>query len=127
MAAIDVISKAGFELEDAVLELTNFIEVCQSLDGDNPPPWLSFVGFRVSAIHATSQAYQLAVHQHALPHLRDLANASKPRGGMGGTPMSTQRDEQAHSGAFGVAGVSGANSFGVAPAGAGSPILNLRK
>lgn len=126
MAGIDVISNAAGELEEAVLQLQMFVQTCEALDDNKCPPWLFIVGGHSHAIHDATQAYLAAVHQHAAPHLRDLANASKP-GGMGGTPMSTQRDELAYSGARGVAGVSGANSVGVAPAGAGAPILNLRK
>ncbi|MCW5652436.1 hypothetical protein [Hydrogenophaga sp.] len=54
--------------------------------------------------------------------LRATAREAIAKGGMGGTPMSTQRDEQAHSGVGGVAGPSGANSVGVAPAGSDVPI-----
>lgn len=127
MAGIDVIWKASGDLESAVLELRNLVDVCESIDTDNPPPWLYAVSTRVGVIHDASQAYLQAVHQHALPHLRDLANASKSSGGMGGTPMPPQRDELAPSGARGVAGISGANSVGAAPAGAGATIINLRK
>lgn len=47
-------------------------------------------------------------------------------GGMGGTPMSTQRDQQTYSGDGGVPEPSGANSVGVAPAGGGAPIPSMR-
>lgn len=100
-----------------VLQLQMFVQVCETLDDDKCSPWLFIVGGHLHAVYEATQTYLASVHQHAVPHLRDLANASKSGGSMGGTPMPPQRDELAPSGARGVAGISGANSLGVAPAG----------
>lgn len=91
MADADVICAAGSTLEDKSLALMSFVEACECLDEESRHRWLFVVGSLARAVDEAVQAYMMVVHQHALPHLRDLAALTKPGGGMGVvTPMGTK-------------------------------------
>ncbi|WP_234266456.1 hypothetical protein [Hydrogenophaga sp. NFH-34] len=91
MADVDVICAAGNVLEEKCLALTSFVEVCDQLDEYSRHRWLFVVGGLAHALNEAVQAYLVAVNQHALPHLRDLAALTKPSGGMGAVaPMATK-------------------------------------
>lgn len=91
MADADVICAAGSVLEEKSLALMSFVEVCDQLDEESRHRWLFVVGGLARAVDEAVQAYMGAVHQHALPHLRDLASLTKPNGGMGAmAPMGTK-------------------------------------
>lgn len=92
MADANVIAAAGTVLEEKVLVLTSFVEVCEGLDEESDHRWVWVVGMLSRAVHEAVQDYLSAVHQHALPHLRDLAAITRPNGGMGAmAPMGTQK------------------------------------
>lgn len=91
MADADVIAAAGASLESAVFELTSLMEVCRGLDQGGEAPWVSLLGGMVDRVDRASQDYLTGVNTRALPHLRDLAAATRPNGGMGAVaPMVTK-------------------------------------
>jgi hypothetical protein len=85
MADIDVISAAEASLEAALCKLTAFAQVCDTLNGDEDRPWVFLLTDLVTAVDGAAQAHIQAVNRHALPHLRDIAQA-RSKGGMGGMP-----------------------------------------
>lgn len=92
MADANVIAAASTVLEERALALMSFVEVCEGLDSDAEHRWVYVVGGLSRAVHEAVQDYLSAVHQHALPHLRDLAAITRPNGGMGAmAPMGTQK------------------------------------
>ena len=91
MAKVDVIAKASGELEEAVLELMQFVKLCESLDPDSEQPWIALVGGIARKVDLAAHAYVSEIHVSALPHLRDL-DRLHVNGGMGAVaPMVTQK------------------------------------
>ncbi|QHE76546.1 hypothetical protein [Hydrogenophaga sp. PBL-H3] len=105
MADADVIATTGGALEDAMLQLTYFVKVCDSLDRDSECPLVFVMGNMVREVNVAMEAYLTAVNTRALPLLRDMASLTKangvtppaavqayadrnglPPGGMGGVP-----------------------------------------
>lgn len=84
MAGIDVITEAGGELEEMLLDLALTVEMCDGIAGENPPAWLAIFSRQVGRIRDSAEAYMQAVHRHAEPLLSDVARATA--GGMGGVP-----------------------------------------
>jgi len=90
MAKVDVITKAGDQLEEAVLELMQLVKLCRGLDERDEHPWLFVLGRMADRVNLEAHAYLSEVHVHALPHLRDLDSLSA-KGGMGAVaPMVTK-------------------------------------
>lgn len=75
MAALDVIDEAASRLEDAVLNLDQLVQSWVDLtDVDGKlPAWLFLLMEQKKQVHEATQAHLAAVHQHARPVLKDLA------------------------------------------------------
>lgn len=84
MAVMESIDAARVELEEAVLEVQQLVQSYIDLTGDNStPPWLFVLCRRFDRIDAASEAYMMAVHKHARPVLKDLAEVNKTLSGSG--------------------------------------------
>jgi hypothetical protein len=62
MANADVITKAQLELEEVTSDLVNLVKVCDSINPDNPPPWLLMFLGRVIDLEKKVETYMQAVH-----------------------------------------------------------------
>lgn len=91
MADVDSIVRAASDLDDAVLNLHQTLEMVMGAlpIPENVPPWL-FVMFKLSKdVLEKSDAFSTCVYEKALPIVRDFANA---KGGMGViTPMQNSK------------------------------------
>lgn len=99
MAKVDVITKAGNQLEEAVLELSQLVKMCRALDELDEQPWLFVLGRMGDRVELEAHAYMSEIHVSAMPHLRDL-DAIAGKGGMGAmAPMVTKvmAGQSAHS------------------------------
>ena len=79
MAGMESIDRARNDLEEALLDTTQIVAFAD-LAGDSQPPWLFTLWRRVRKIDELSQAYMMAVHEHARPVLNDMAALSKSSG-----------------------------------------------
>lgn len=96
MAGIDIITKARGEAEFAMIDLALLMRVCDSINPNDPPDWLALLWTRVNDLEDKFKSYMDAVHEHAIPHLRDLQKATGVKatasGGMGAVaPMAAKR------------------------------------
>jgi len=88
MAAVDLITDSFQSLDDKLCEIHTFLDLCHELAPNDCPSWLSLVSLRIGEVQALTETCMGAVHQHALPVLRDLAKVSK---GAGLAPLSASK------------------------------------
>jgi hypothetical protein len=79
MAGMKSIDEARNVLEEAALMTTEtvraFYGIVEGADVDTPP-WLFILARHIDAWDKASQAYMMAVHQHARPVLNDMERLS---------------------------------------------------
>lgn len=73
MAGMNFIDDARQPLEAAMLHLSTVVRVCDSVNPENPPEWVSLLFPLVLDLESKVQSYMDAVHQHARPLLADMA------------------------------------------------------
>jgi len=73
MAAIEVITEARRAMEDQVLDLVTLVKCMDSIAPDQTPVWLAVFFGRIIDLDTKVNAYMDAVHEHAMPVLRDMA------------------------------------------------------
>lgn len=61
MATSDVITAARLELEEITCDLVNLVNVCDSINRDNPPEWLAMFFGRILDLDKKVDAYMQAV------------------------------------------------------------------
>lgn len=86
MAEMESIDQAGDALEESVFELVQVLKAFRELADEvgGPcssatwPSWLFVMDARVGALERHTQAYRMAVHQHARPVLQAMEQAIVP-------------------------------------------------
>lgn len=81
MAGMKSIDEARNVLEEAALMTTEtvraFYGIVEGAGHDvETPPWLFILAIHIDAWYKASQAYMMAVHQHARPVLNDMERLS---------------------------------------------------
>lgn len=90
MADVDSIYRASSDLQEAVTFLQETLHMAYAAvpEGGKTPSWLFVLASLADQVDAKAQAYMLAVHQQAMPIVKDF---EKARGGMGAVaPMLTK-------------------------------------
>lgn len=80
MAGMKSIDEARNVLEEAALMTTETVKALQAVldavGSDDLPPWLFILARHIDVWDKASQAYMMAVHQHARPVLNDMERLS---------------------------------------------------
>jgi hypothetical protein len=78
MAGMKSIDEARNVLEEAALMTTETVRASTDIEGADidTPPWLFILARHIDAWDKASQAYMMAVHQHARPVLNDMERLS---------------------------------------------------
>ena len=115
MADSNLITRLDLAQRELMCDVWEFAALVDHLgEPDNASPLVRVLVRHAQRLSSSSEALEALLAQVV------------SSGGMGGTPMSTQRDQQTYSGDGGLPEPSGVNSVGVAPAGGGVPIPSMR-